>query len=91
MEVRKPAKRARRRSAVVGLDLEDDSLLRRSFQRLQGYSCLSFNFDDDLLVVCDDASWSCSVFFSESSIRPHGTQEMVHALARQRRFQLIDV
>ena len=41
MEVRKPAKRARRRSAVVGLDWEDDSLLRRSFQRLQGYSRLS--------------------------------------------------
>ena len=55
MEVRKPAKRARRRSAVVGLDWEDDSLLRRSFQRLQGYSCLSFNLDDDLLVVCDDS------------------------------------
>ena len=55
MEVRKPAKRARRRSAVVGLDLEYDSLLRRSFQRFQGYSRLSFNLDDDLLVVCDDA------------------------------------
>ena len=54
MELRKPAKRARRRSVVVGLNLEDDSLLRRSFQRFQGYSRLSFNLDDDLL-VCDDA------------------------------------